>query len=65
MFGGVDSADTQNEIAKLPDGLGAREGTETLEAVGKPREGSASCKQYTTRRTLSPHSPTIAIQRLM
>lgn len=32
MFGGEDAADTLDVDAKLPDGLGAHEGQETLEA---------------------------------
>ena len=39
MFGGKDSADTPDADAKLPDGLGAHEGTETLEADGKSGGG--------------------------
>ena len=39
MSGGEDSADTWCVDARLPDGLGAREGKETLEAGGKSGGG--------------------------
>ena len=41
MFGGKDSADTRDADAKLPDGLRACEGQETLEAGREVRRGES------------------------
>ena len=55
--GGEDSADTQNEIAKLPDGLGAHEGQETLEPSREVRRRES--KLHSKR-----HAPDISDLRL-
>ena len=49
MFGGEDSADTWCADAKLPDGLGANEGTETLEPSRevRRRESNRHSKHHT------------------
>lgn len=41
MFGGVDFAISQGTDDKLPDGLGACEGQETLEAGREVRRGES------------------------
>ena len=53
MFGGKDSADSKDADAKLPDGLGAHEGQETLEAGREVWRGES--KLHSKR-----HAPDIA-----
>ena len=65
MFGGEDFTDMWRADAKLPDGLGAHEGQETLEVGGKSGGGHPTANECTTRRTLPPYSPAFVIQGLM
>ena len=52
MFGGEDSADSKDVDAKLPDGLGACEGQETLEPGREVRRGESKLQT-------KPHAPDI------
>ena len=57
MFGGKDSADSKDSFAKLPDGLGAHEGQETLEPSREVRRRES--KLHSKR-----HAPDISDLRL-